>query len=195
MGAYSPSRLINNELEKKIINKIIKPTINGLAELGTQYKGFLYAGLMIVGNEPFLIEYNVRMGDPECQTILPKLKTNLIDIIVACCDGKLNEIKINWSEKKSLCVVVCAKGYPDKFRKNIEIENIKKIKLSNNEYLFHAGTSMKNKKVYAIGGRVLNFVSLSHDFNISRKNIIKNLNELNWVGGFYRKDIGHKVIK
>jgi len=195
MGAYSPSRLINNELEKKIINKIIKPTINGLAELGTQYKGFLYAGLMIVGNEPFLIEYNVRMGDPECQTILPKLKTNLIDIIVACCDGKLNEIKINWSEKKSLCVVVCANGYPDKFRKNIEIENIKKIKLSNNEYLFHAGTSMKNKKVYAIGGRVLNFVSLSHDFNISRKNIIKNLNELNWVGGFYRKDIGHKVIK
>jgi phosphoribosylamine--glycine ligase len=150
---------------------------------------------MIVGNEPYLIEYNVRMGDPECQTILPKLKTNLIDIIVACCDGKLNEININWSDKKSLCIVMCSKGYPDKFKKNIEIENIKKIKLSNNEYLFHAGTSIKNKKVYAISGRVLNLVSLSHDFNISRKNIIKILEELNWSGGFYRKDIGHKVIK
>ena len=195
MGAYSPSRLINDELEKKIINKIIKPTLKGLAELGTHYKGFLYAGLMIVENEPYLIEYNVRMGDPECQTILPKLKTNLIDIIVACCDGKLNEININWSDKKSLCIVMCSKGYPDKFKKNIEIENIKKIKLSNNEYLFHAGTSIKNKKVYAISGRVLNLVSLSHDFNISRKNIIKIIEKLNWLGGFYRKDIGHKVIK
>jgi phosphoribosylamine--glycine ligase len=195
MGAYSPSRLINDELEKKIINKIIKPTLKGLAELGTHYKGFLYAGLMIVENEPYLIEYNVRMGDPECQTILPKLKTNLIDIIVACCDGKLNEININWSDKKSLCIVMCSNGYPDKFQKNIEIENIKKIKLSNNEYLFHAGTSIKNKKVYAISGRVLNVVSLSQDFNISRKNIIKILEKLNWLGGFYRKDIGHKVIK
>ena len=90
---------------------------------------------------------------------------------------------------------MCSKGYPDKFKKNIEIENIKKIKLSNNEYLFHAGTSIKNKKVYAISGRVLNLVSLSHDFNISRKNIIKILEKLNWLGGFYRKDIGHKVIK
>ena len=195
MGAYSPSRLINDELEKKIIDKIIKPTLKGLSELGTHYKGFLYAGLMIVENEPYLIEYNVRMGDPECQTILPKLKTNLIDIIIACCDGKLNEVNIIWSDKKSLCVVMCSKGYPDEFKKNIEIKNIKEIKLNDNEYLFHGGTSTKNKKVYAIGGRVLNFVSLSHDFNISRKNISKNLDRLNWSGGFYRKDIGHKVIK
>ena len=89
MGAYSPSRLINKELEKKIINKIIKPTLKGLSELGTEYKGFLYTGLMIVKNEPYLIEYNVRMGDPECQTILPKLKTDLIDIFLACCEKKI----------------------------------------------------------------------------------------------------------
>ncbi len=195
MGAYSPSRLINKVLEKKIINKIIKPTLKGLSESGTKYKGFLYAGLMIVNNEPYLIEYNVRMGDPECQTILPKLKTDLIDIILASCDGKLNEIEIEWLNKKSLCIVLCSKGYPDKYKKNVEIRNLNSIKSKKNDFIFHAGTSLKNKKVYAVGGRVLNFISISDDFNLAKKNIIKNLTKLNWRGGFYRKDIGHKVIK
>ena len=195
MGAYSPSRLINEELEKKILNKIIKPTIKGLSEMGSEYKGFLYAGLMIINNEPFLIEYNVRMGDPECQTILPKLKTDILDIFLACCEKKLNITDIDWSNKKSLCVVVCSKGYPDKFNQNVEIENIKDIKLNSNEYLFHAGTVKKNEKVYAVGGRVLNFVSLSDDFSNAKSNILKNLDKLNWSGGFYRKDIGYKVIE
>ena len=119
MGAYSPSRLINNDLEKKIINKIIKPTIKGLSEIGSEYRGFLYTGLMIVKNEPYLIEYNVRMGDPECQTIIPKLKTDLSKIFMSCCNGNLNEINIEWSNKKSLCIVVCSKGYPEEFKKNV----------------------------------------------------------------------------
>ena len=195
MGAYSPSRLINDELEKKIIDKIIKPTLNGLSELGSQYKGFLYAGLMIVENEPYLIEYNVRMGDPECQTILPKLKTDLADIFLACCKGKLNQIDIEWHNKKSLCIVICSKGYPDTFKKNVEIEKLEEMSLNTNEYLFHAGTSKKEKKIYAVGGRVLNFVCVSDNFSVARNNIIKNLDELNWSGGFYRKDIGYKVIK
>ena len=194
MGAYSPSRLINNELQSKIINKIIKPTLEGLGNLGTSYKGFLYTGLMIVKNEPYLIEYNVRMGDPECQTILPKLKTDLADIFLACCNSKLNEIDIEWINKKSLCIVLCSKGYPDLFQKNIEIKNLSNIKLNNDEFLFHAGTSTKEGKVYAVGGRVLNFISLAEDLKIARKNIISNLKKLNWSGGFYRKDIGYKVI-
>ena len=140
MGAYSPSRLINKDLEKKIINKIIKPTIDGLKKMNIEYKGFLYAGLMIKNNEPFLIEYNVRMGDPECQTILPKLKTDLVDIFNSCCEKKLNKVNIEWKDKKSLCIVVCSKGYPEKFKKNIEIKNLNKIKLDKDEYLFHAGT-------------------------------------------------------
>ena len=106
MGAYSPSRLITEELEQKIIKKIIKPTLRGLSELGTNFKGFLYAGLMINNNEPYLIEYNVRMGDPECQTILPKLQTDLIDILEACCRENLQDINIEWKNKKSLCVVL-----------------------------------------------------------------------------------------
>ena len=194
MGAYSPSRLINKDLEEKIINKIINPTLKGLSELGTNYKGFLYAGLMIVKNEPYLIEYNVRMGDPECQTILPKIKTDLIEIFLACCNEKLNEINIEWSDKKSLCVVVCSKGYPEAFKKNIEIYNLNKVDLGNEDYLFHAGTLKKDNKIYAVGGRVLNFVSLSKDFKTARENIFLNLNKLNWKNGFYRKDIGYKVI-
>jgi phosphoribosylamine--glycine ligase len=195
MGAYSPSRLINDELETKILDKIIKPTIKGLLEKGSEYKGFLYAGLMIKENEPFLIEYNVRMGDPECQTILPKLKTEILEIFLACCEKKLNIIDIDWLNKRSLCVVVCSNGYPDKFNQNVEINNIKNINLNSNEHLFHAGTVKKNEKIYAVGGRVLNFVSLSDEFNDAKKDIMKNLSKLNWSGGFYRKDIGHKVIK
>ena len=195
MGAYSPSRLFSEEIESKIINKIIKPTLKGLSKLNTQYKGFLYAGLMIVDNEPYLIEYNVRMGDPECQTILPKIKTDLSEIFLACCNESLDKVNLDWSSKKSLCVVICSNGYPDDFKKNIKIENLKSVNLQSHDYLFHAGTSKKNGEVFATGGRVLNFVSLSDNFNDAKLSISKNLEKLNWSGGFYRKDIGYKVIK
>ena len=195
MGAYSPSRLINDELEKKIINKIVKPTLQGLSELGTNYKGFLYTGLMIVDNEPYLIEYNVRMGDPECQTILPRLQTDISDIFLACCEEKLNDVNIEWSSKKSLCIVVCSNGYPDKYEKYIEIKNLDEINLSEDDYLIHAGTEKKDGKIYSVGGRVLNFISISDSFGDAKENIIKNLNVLDWPDGFYRKDIGYKVIK
>ncbi len=195
MGAYSPSRLINEEMENKIINKIIKPTLKGLSELGTEYKGFLYAGLMIVNNEPFLIEYNVRMGDPECQTILPKLKTDLAEVFLACCNRNLDKIKLDWKNKKSLCVVVCSNGYPDEFKKHIEIENINSVELNEHNHLYHAGTTQIDEKIYAIGGRVLNFVSLSNNFSDAKTKIMQNLDKLNWSGGFYRKDIGYKVTE
>jgi len=194
MGAYSPSRLLNKELDKKIMSKIVEPTINGLKEIGINYKGFLYVGLMIVDNEPYLIEYNVRMGDPECQTILPKLKSDLLEIFILCCDEKLTTAEIKWHNKKSLCVVLCSKGYPDKFKKNILIKNLNKIKYNENEYCYHAGTSINNQQIYATGGRVLNFVCLSENFLDARIKIINSINSLSWDNGFYRKDIGYKVI-
>ena len=194
MGAYSPSRLITNELEKKIIKRIINPTLKAIKDIGTHYKGFLYAGLMIVDNDPYLIEYNVRMGDPECQTILPMLQTDLAEIFMSCCENKLSKIKVKWNIKKSLCVVLCSNGYPDTFDKYVEIENLDKIKLGPDDLIFHAGTDKKNSKVFAIGGRVLNFVSLSEEFADAKKNIIKHLKNLNWSKGFFRKDIGYKVI-
>ena len=194
MGAYSPSRLENKLLNKKILEKIINPTIKGLKELNTEFIGFLYAGLMIVDNEPYLIEYNVRMGDPECQTILPKLETDFLKIIESCIDKNLNNIDIQWKNLKSLCVVLCSIGYPDKFKKNIEIADLDKIDLKANEFIFHAGTKRINSKIFSNGGRVLNFVILSNEFKNCRKNAFKLIKKLNWTQGFFRKDIGFKVI-
>ncbi len=194
MGAYSPSRLINNELDKKIIKKIIEPTLRGLRDIDCEYKGFLYAGLMIVKGEPYLIEYNVRMGDPECQTILPRLKSDFFEILLSCCTKNLENTKIEWHQEKSLCIVLCSKGYPKKFEKKIIIKDIEKINIKKNEYIYHAGTIKNKDKIYSNGGRVLNFIALSNEFKESRNNVIKLINELNWSNGFYRKDIGYKVI-
>jgi len=194
MGAYSPSRLHNKELEDKIIRKIIKPTLNYLKKNNGTYVGFLYAGLMIKNNEPYLIEYNVRMGDPECQTILPLLKNDLLDTIIKCVDGKLNEIEINWTNKKSICIVVTSKGYPGEFKKNVMIKNLENLKSNENQYIFHAGTKFTDNKYFSSGGRVLNFVSMNEDFKLARNNSLKLIENLKWQNGFYRKDIGFKVI-
>ena len=194
MGAYSPSGLINKNLENKIIEKIILPTLKAIEEMGEKYKGFLYAGLMILDNEPFLIEYNVRMGDPECQTILPLLKTDLIDIFNACCDQNLENLNIEWREEKSLCIVLCSKGYPENFINNVKIDNLNYLKLSSNDFIFHAGTKEEKNEILSNGGRVLNFVSLSSSFKVSRERAIKLINQLNWKNGFFRKDIGFKII-
>ena len=193
MGAYSPSRLITDELEEKIINKIIKPTLKGINDLGSNYKGFLYAGLMIVKNEPYLIEYNVRMGDPECQTILPKLKSDFLSLINNCVEGKLDQINLEWHNFKSVCIVLCSKGYPDEYKKGMKI-NLDKIQLEKKEFIFHAGTKVIENEIISNGGRVLNFVVMADEFKLAREKILKILNKLNWSEGFYRKDIGYKVI-
>ena len=193
MGAYSPSRLYNTELDKKIKERIIEPTLNGIKELGASYCGFLYIGLMIVNNNPYLIEFNVRMGDPECQTILPILETDLGKIILACCDRKLNNIEIKWKKKKSVCVVLCSNGYPDDYKKNTKINQLKNIKLDRDEYLFHAGTKIENGEYLAIGGRVLNIIATTESFKISKKKTLKILNDIDWQEGFFRKDIAYKV--
>ena len=149
---------------------------------------------MIKNNEPYLIEYNVRMGDPECQTILPLLKNDLLDTIIKCVDGKLNEIEINWTNKKSICIVVTSKGYPGEFKKNVMIKNLENLKSNENQYIFHAGTKFTDNKYFSSGGRVLNFVSMNEDFKLARNNSLKLIENLKWQNGFYRKDIGFKVI-
>ena len=194
MGAYSPSRLENSKLNEKIINNIINPTIKGLKDLNCEYKGFLYAGLMIVNDEPYLIEYNVRMGDPECQTLLPKLKTDFFLIVEKCIEQKLNELDVEWYDDKSLCIVLCSKGYPEKYKNNIKID-VEKLKLETNQFLFHAGTKISDdNSIISNGGRVLNIVTRANNFKKARSQSLNLLEEINWNNGFYRRDIGHKVI-
>jgi len=195
MGAYSPSALLTKELENKIKQKIIQPTLKAMKDLGHPYRGFLYAGLMINKDEPYLIEYNIRMGDPECQVIMMRLKTDLLEIIDSIINNQLNNIKIKWSKKNSITIVLCAKGYPLNYLKNSEIKNLSKIKLDDSNQIFHAGTYNKNNKIYSNGGRVLNITSCSESLVKARNNSLSNINKINWKDGFFRKDIGWKAIK
>ena len=195
MGAYSPAPIINEKLEKKIINKIIKPTLSALKRIGNPYSGFLYVGLMIKKNEPYLIEYNIRMGDPECQVIIPRLKTDIVKIFISTINNELKNLKIKWKKEKCMTIVLCSKGYPGKYKKNVKIKNFNKIKLLKNDFIYQARTLIKQGQIISNGGRVLNVTSIGKNFFEIRKEIITLIKKLNWKGGFFRKDIGWKIIK
>ena len=195
MGAYSPTSLLTDRLDKKIKKKIIEPTLKAMKNLGHPYRGFLYAGLMIRKDEPYLIEYNIRMGDPECQVLMMRLKTDLLEIINCATKDKINKINILWNKKSCITIVLCAKGYPSSYIKDSEIKNLSKILSDKNNQIFHAGTYEKNGKIFSKSGRVLNITSLSRHLKESRDKSLDNLNKINWPDGFFRKDIGWKIIK
>ena len=194
MGAYSPSPLLTNSLEKKIIEKIIEPTLRSMKKLGHPYKGFLYAGLMINKGEPYLIEYNIRLGDPECQSLMMRLDTDFLDILDCATKNKINTLKIKWNKKNSITIVLCAKGYPSNYIKDSEIKNLHNILLDKNNQIFHAGTYKKNDKIYSNGGRVLNITASSKILVDARKKSLDIISKINWIDGFFRKDIGWKAI-
>jgi len=195
MGAYSPSHLLTNQLEEKIKKKIIDPTIKAMKDMNHPYKGFLYAGLMISNGEPYLIEYNIRMGDPECQVLMMRLKTDLLEVFEHTLNNKLTDLRINWSNNKCITVVLCAKGYPNNYIKDSEIKNLPKIILNKDSQIFHAGTYEEKGKIYSSGGRVLNITSSSKVLSRARKNALSILEKIHWVDGFYRRDIGWRAIK
>ena len=195
MGAYSPSPLLTKKLENKIKKKIIDPTLLALKKLGHPFTGFLYAGLMISKNEPYLIEYNIRMGDPECQVLMMRLKTDLLKIIDSATKNKISSLKIEWKDKSCITIVLCAKGYPYDYIKDSQIKNLSKISTDQNNQIFHAGTYQKNNKIFSSGGRVLNITSLGENISIAKKRSLDNLKKINWTDGFFRKDIAWKIIK
>jgi len=194
MGAYSPATIINKNLENKIINRIVEPTLRALKLKKHPYTGFLYVGLMIKNNEPYLIEYNVRMGDPECQVIMPRLKTDLVLLLIAAVKNKLKQFKIKWNREKCMTIVLCAKGYPNEYITNKQI-NLEHVKLTKKSFIFHAGTKIKNGLLFSNGGRVLNIVVLGTAFSKIRNQIYKIIKTINWKYGFFRRDIGWRIIK
>ena len=194
MGAYSPTLLLTDKLEEKIKKKNIEPTLKAMKNLGHPYKGFLYAGLMVKKDEPYLIEYNIRMGDPECQVLMMRLKTDLLEIIDRVTKNEINNLKIEWSKKSSITIVLCAKGYPSNYIKDSEIKNLPNILTDKNNQIFHAGTYEKNNRIYSSGGRVLNITSTSDNLAEARNKSLDNINKINWTDGFYRKDIGWRLI-
>jgi phosphoribosylamine--glycine ligase len=194
MGAYSPAPLLTDKLEEKIRKKIIEPTLKAMKDLDHPYKGFLYAGLIVKKEEPYLIEYNIRMGDPECQVLMMRLETDLLEIIDSATKNKISNLKIEWTKKNSITVVLCAKGYPHNYIKDSEIKNLSKILSDKNNQIFHAGTYEKNNKIYSSGGRVLNITASSESLAEARNISIRNINKINWGDGFFRKDIGWRII-
>ena len=194
MGSYSPSPLFTKELEKKIEKKIIEPTLQAMKDLDHPYKGFLYAGLMIKKGEPYLIEYNIRMGDPECQVLMMRLKSDLLEIVDCATKNKTNKLKIEWAEKSSITIVLCANGYPSSYIKNSEIKNLPDLKMDKNNQIFHAGTYEKNNKIYSIGGRVLSIAASSENLIDARQVCFNIIKKINWKDGFFRKDIGWRII-
>ena len=194
MGAYSPSPLLTQQLEKKIRERIINPTLKALKKINHSYTGFLYAGLMICNNDPYLIEYKVRMGDPECQVIMMRLQTDLLEIINSAVSNKLKDLQIEWSKKSSISIVMCAKGYPLNYIKNSEIKNLTNILMDQDNQIFHAGTYIKNNRIYSNGGRVLNITSLHESLKQARERSLASIKKINWTDGFFRNDIGWKAI-
>ena len=194
MGAYSPSNIINEQVEEKVKKQIIEPTLIGLKKMGCPFVGVLYAGLIIKDNQPKLIEYNIRLGDPECQVLMMRLKTDLLKIILACKNKQINKIAINWSKKKAMTIVASSKGYPNKKDQISEIKNLENIKINNSQYIFHAATFKKNNKIYSSGGRVLNSTALNKDLRLARDVCIKMLKKINWKEKYFRKDIGWRAI-
>ncbi len=194
MGAYSPSNIINEQVEEKVKKQIIEPTLRGLKKMGCPFVGVLYAGLIIKDNQPKLIEYNIRLGDPECQVLMMRLKTDLLKIMLACKNKQINKIAINWSKKKAMTIVASSKGYPNKKDRISEIKNLENIKINNNQYIFHAATFKKNNKIYSSGGRVLNSTALNKDLRSARDVCIKMLKKINWKDKYFRKDIGWRAI-
>tara|TARA_Y100000992_G_scaffold151960_1_gene101330 strand:- start:1727 stop:2995 length:1269 start_codon:yes stop_codon:yes gene_type:complete len=196
MGAYSPSKIISKDIEKKILKKIIAPTIKAMESIGSPYKGILYAGLMIDKSEPKLIEYNIRLGDPECQVLMMRLKNDLLDLILSTFNNSLRKKKISWIKKPGITIVAASKGYPGKFDTLKEIKNLKNIKVDKSQQLFHAGTiKSKGGKILSNGGRVLNSTVIDSDLLKARKKALKILDKIKWKNKYYRRDIGFRVIK
>jgi phosphoribosylamine--glycine ligase len=195
MGAYSPAPLLTNKLEEKIISKIIRPTIDIMNARNLPFVGVLYAGLMIKNGDPSLIEYNVRFGDPECQVLMVRLGGQILDILLDCAEGNLNQSKINWANDSAISIVLASKGYPEKYNKGTTIRNIKAAEQIDGVEVFHAGTKEDNGELVANGGRVLNITCREKSLELAREKAYRATSLINWDDGFYRKDIGWRGLK
>ena len=195
MGAYSPAPIMNKDLEEKTINKIIKPTIKAMNDYGSPYVGILYAGLMIKNNEPKLIEYNVRFGDPECQVIIPRLENDLVDLLINVKEKSLDNYTLQWKENFAITIVLAAKGYPESYETGDEIKGLDTTDSIDDVEIFHAGTKNKNNKIVTSGGRVLNINGYGKNLVDAKEKAYNLVKKISWPGYYYRKDIGWRALK
>jgi phosphoribosylamine--glycine ligase len=195
MGAYSPAAVLTPELQARAMREIIEPTLAGMKARGTPYTGILYAGLMLTKDGPQLIEYNARLGDPETQVLLPRLRSDLVTALLAACDGVLNSISLQWSNEAALTVVMAAKGYPGAVEKGSQIRGIDAAEALNNVIVFHAGTKQDGEKILANGGRVLNVTATGRNISEAQAKAYEAVDRIDWPGGFCRRDIGWRAVE
>lgn len=194
MGAYSPARLMTPAMEEEILEKILKPTVAGMKTDGCPFTGVFFAGIMVVNGVPKLLEYNVRFGDPECQTLMMRLESDLVEMLYAAATGKLDTVKPVWSDNPSLCVVMAAKGYPASYVKNTPIRNLDKAANINGVVVFHAGTAEKDGEIISVGGRVLGVTATANSVAEARERAYAAVNSLDWPEGFCRRDIAWRAL-
>ncbi len=194
MGAYSPAPVMTPEMTRRTMEEIILPTVRGMAERGTPYKGVLYLGVMITRDGPKLYEYNVRFGDPECQVLMMRLKSDLLAALLAATDGVLDKFDLRWHEDAALTVVMAAKGYPGDYTKGTEIRGLEAARRVPGVEVFHAGTRRDGNRLLAVGGRVLNVTARGRTVSEAQARAYEAVRAIDWPGGFYRTDIGWRAV-
>ena len=195
MGAYSPAPVVTDDLMNKITREILVPVVDGMNRNGTPYKGVLYAGLMITGGGPRVLEFNVRFGDPETQPILMRLKSDLLEVFLAVCDGRLDEVDLKWDQRPAVCVVMASGGYPDAYEKGKVIGGLKEAGSLEDVFVFHAGTKQEDGNVVTNGGRVLGVTALGNDIAEAKTRAYEAVDRIVFDGAYCRRDISDKALQ
>lgn len=194
MGAYTPAPVLDEAMTQRVMDEIITPTANAMVTRGTPFEGVLFAGLMITNEGPKLIEYNARFGDPEIQAIAIKLQSDMLELLLATAEDRLEDLNIEWSDETVINVVMATQGYPSAYEKGSVIANLENAAADDNVYIFHAGTKADGDNILANGGRVLNIVASANSVTEAAKAAYAAIDNVNWPEGFYRRDIGHRAI-
>ncbi len=194
MGAYSPAPIVTENMAQKIMSRIIEPTVRGMREEGRPYKGVLYAGVMIEDGEPKLLEYNARFGDPECQALMMRLRSDILPALIASRDGVLDSFDLRWRDEATMCVVMATEGYPGDYAKGSEIRGLEAAGALDDVTVFHAGTTATDGRILASGGRVLGVTALGETIGDARKQAYRAVDVIDWPEGFCRRDIGWRAV-
>jgi phosphoribosylamine--glycine ligase len=194
MGAYSPAPVVTPAIHEKVMREVMRRTVDGMAAEGRPYRGVLYAGLMIDGDQIKTLEFNARFGDPECQPLLMRMKSDIVPILLAVADGDISQTEIEWYDKAAVCVVMAAEGYPSEYRKGDVITGLDKVSKMDDLFVFHAGTLLREEKCVTNGGRVLGVTALGATVKEAIENAYAGIAMINWPGVHYRRDIGKKAL-
>lgn len=195
MGAYSPAPVVTPQIHHSVLNEILIPLLGGLRKRAICYCGLIYVGLMITKSGPKVLEFNVRFGDPECQPIMMRLKSDLVPLLEATIDGKLDQLQLEWHKDAAVCVVLCARGYPGSYEKGNEIHGLEELKNWDKGFAFHAGTTKSNDRWFTSGGRVLGVTARGSDIAEAVREAYHGVKKISWDGMHYRTDIGHRALK